>query len=168
MHRNKITWLFTTESRDVMASQNNSMLLQRAGYVKFGTNQSHLYSRYFCLSFEIWTCIMVHASALDIHRRSLTFCAIFDSIPVTHGRAETTISIVPLIPAGNSQEISSETNCKHRLRILQIVMHFTISPTSRLQMLPIYVWESSCNILYNTATRDISKHSWNTDVQLYV
>jgi len=30
-------------------------------------------------------------------------------------------------------------------------------------MLPIYVWESSCNILSNTVTLDILKHSWNTD-----
>lgn len=84
-------------------------------------------------------------NALDIlYRRSLTFCAISDSILAIHGRVETTISIVSLIPAGNSWEISSETNCKHHG--LQIVMHFTISPTS-LQMLPIYVEESSCNVL---------------------
>lgn len=117
----------------------------------------------FLFSFsKIWT-HMWFTQARDVHRKSLTFCAISDNIPATHGCAEMIISIVPLIPTGNSQEISSETNYKHRLRSSQIVIHFTISPTSRLQMLPIYVWESSCNILSNTVTLDILKHSWNTD-----
>lgn len=119
---------------------------------KFGANQSHLYSGRFCLFPDVFSLKyepQVVYTKLDVYRRSLTFCAISDGIPVIHGRAETTISMLPcfpsLFPAGNSQEISSETNCKYGLMLTivckrgpQMVMHFTTSPTSRLQTLPTF------------------------------
>lgn len=146
------------------------MLSQQAGRAKFAADQSHLYSGRFCLSFEIWIASGLR-KACSMYMWSLTFYAISDIVPVIHSRAETTISMLRLSLLGITrkflQRIVSTALCLQlsasaASRELQMVMHFTTSPTSRLQTFPIYIRESSCNILSDTATRDTSKHSWNT------